>query len=182
MGREFVDLAKQYHCSTIWGDNYGAEWVAGSYREAGAEYLQSKLVRSELYLSGLPLFTRGVVSIANQPPLLRELRLLERRTARSGKDTVDHGVGGSDDYANSLFGALHLAASVPFYQEPPIVMPFVGGTPRYFPGSNEFTGAGAPTSSSAPAASYDYNRNQDWKAYVNSDGSIRSTPRRPWDI
>ena len=180
--REFVDLAKQYHCSTIWGDNYGAEWVAGSYREAGAEYLQSKLVRSELYLSGLPLFTRGVVSIANQPPLLRELRLLERRTARSGKDTVDHGVGGSDDYANSLFGALHLAASVPFYQEPPIVMPFVGGTPRYFPGSSEFTGAGAPTSSSAPAASYDYNRNQDWKAYVNSDGSIRSTPRGPWDI
>jgi hypothetical protein len=71
---------------------------------------------------------------------------------------------------------------MPLYQEPPIVMPFVasaGG--RYFPGSSEFTGAGAPTSSSAPAASYDYNRNQDWKAYVNSDGSIRSTPRGPWD-
>jgi len=52
--------------------------------------------------------------------------LLERRTARSGKDTVDHGVGGSDDFANSLFGALHLAASVPIYQEPPIVEVFVG--------------------------------------------------------
>ena len=129
--REFVELAKQYRCSVITGDNYGAEWVAGSFREAGAEYLQSKLVRSELYLAGLPLFTRGVVGIPNLAQLLRELRLLERRTARSGRDTVDHGVGGSDDYANALFGALHLAASVPVNREPPIVVPFIG--PIYNP-------------------------------------------------
>jgi hypothetical protein len=32
---------------------------------------------------------------------------------------------------------------------------------------------------SAPA--YDYNANQDWKGYVNPDGSIRSTPRGRWD-
>jgi hypothetical protein len=32
--------------------------------------------------------------------------------------------------------------------------------------------------SSAPAApAYDYDTNSDWKSYVNSDGSIRSTPR-----
>jgi hypothetical protein len=124
--REFVELAKQYRCSVIVGDNYSAEWVAGACREDGGEYQQSKLVRSELYLTGLPHFTRGIVSIPNLPPLLRELRLLERRTARSGKDTVDHGVGGSDDYANALFGALHLAASVPVFQEPPIVEVFVG--------------------------------------------------------
>jgi hypothetical protein len=110
--REFVELAKQYHCTAIVGDNYGAEWVAGAFREAGSEYRQAKLVRSELYLAGLPLFTRGVVSIPPLAHMLRELRLLERRTHRSGKDTVDHGVGGSDDYANALFGALHLAASV----------------------------------------------------------------------
>src|SRR5438876_3828882 len=92
--KEFVELAKGYHCSTITGDNYSAEWCAGAYREAGATYRQSDLVRSALYLAGLPLFTTGVVGIPNLPPLLRELRLLERRTARSGKDTVDHGVGG----------------------------------------------------------------------------------------
>jgi hypothetical protein len=39
---------------------------------------------------------------------------------------VDHGVGGSDDYANALFGALHLTASVPVNREPPIVVPFFG--------------------------------------------------------
>ena len=34
---------------------------------------------------------------------------LERRTARSGKDTVDHGLGGHDDVANAVAGALVLA-------------------------------------------------------------------------
>ena len=76
----------------------------------GVEYMRSALTRSELYLEGLPLFSRGLVSIPDNATLLRELRLLERRTARSGKDSVDHGVGGSDDFANSLFGALHLMA------------------------------------------------------------------------
>jgi hypothetical protein len=124
--KEFVELAKSYRCSTIVGDNYAAEWVAGAYREAGVVYQQSKLVRSELYLAGLPLFTRGIVGLPNQAPLLRELRLLERRTARSGRDTVDHGPGGSDDFANAVFGALHLAANVPVYRETPIVEIFVG--------------------------------------------------------
>jgi hypothetical protein len=36
--------------------------------------------------------------------LLRELRLLERHTHRSGRDTVDHPKGGRDDYANSTCG------------------------------------------------------------------------------
>jgi hypothetical protein len=120
-------------CASITGDNYGAEWVAGSVRDAGGEYRQAKLVRSELYLAGLPLFTRGVVSIPPLAQMLRELRLLERRTHRSGKDVVDHGVGGSDDYANALFGALHLAASV-VRQPTSFPAPLFFGTPRRVPG------------------------------------------------
>jgi hypothetical protein len=52
---------------------------------------------------------RGAVSIPDLPPLIRELRLLERRTHRSGKDSVDHGTGGADDHANALAGAMWLA-------------------------------------------------------------------------
>jgi hypothetical protein len=139
---EFVELAKQYHCSTIVGDNYGADWAANAFREAGCEYRRSKLVRSELYLEGLPLFTRGLIDLPDHARLIRELRLLERRTARSGRDTVDHGVGGSDDHANALFGALHLAASAAAQPEPPIVMPFIYSQPRNFPGSSLGGGSG----------------------------------------
>jgi hypothetical protein len=129
---EFVELAKQYRCVVITGDNYSAEWCAGAFREAGAEYRQAKLVRSELYLAGLPLFTRGIVSIADQAPLIRELRLLERRTARSGRDVVDHGRNGHDDYANALFGALYLAASVPQYVQADAHCVDVFGVSNYY--------------------------------------------------
>jgi hypothetical protein len=41
----------------------------------------------------------------------------------------------------------------------------------------------APAAPLPPAApQYDYNTNQDWKSWVNSDGSIRTTPRGRWDI
>jgi hypothetical protein len=110
---EFAGLAKQYRCQRITGDNYSADWVATAFENAGCQYVRSRLTRSELYLEGLPLFTRGLVSISDHAQLIRELRLLERRTARSGKDSVDHGVGGSDDHSNVLFGAMHLAVKPP---------------------------------------------------------------------
>jgi hypothetical protein len=106
--REFADLAKQYRCHTITGDSYAADWVSAAYRELGRQYTKSELTRSEIYLECLPSFTRGMVRIPDQPALVRELRLLQRRTARSGKDSVDHGVGGTDDLANALCGALYL--------------------------------------------------------------------------
>jgi hypothetical protein len=57
---------------------------------------------------GLTAFTRGQLSIPEHKPLIRELRLLERRVSRSGKDSVDHPIGGRDDHANVLFGAIVL--------------------------------------------------------------------------
>ena len=75
--------------------------------DAGLDYQRSALSRSELYIEGLPLFARGLVRVPDHPMLTRELRLLERRATRSGRDSVDHGSAGSDDYANSLFGVLH---------------------------------------------------------------------------
>jgi hypothetical protein len=110
---EYAALALQYRCGVVVGDNYSGDWTVNAFTAGGVEYRRSPLTRSELYLEGLPLFARGLVSIPANTTLLRELRLLERRTARSGRDFVDHGVGGSDDYANSLFGALHLAAKPP---------------------------------------------------------------------
>jgi hypothetical protein len=123
---EFAELARQYSCRQITGDNYSAEWVATAFENAGCRYMRSRLTRSELYLEGLPLFTRGLVSMPDHAQLVRELRLLERRTARSGKDSVDHGVGGSDDHSNVLFGAMHLAVKP---HDVPIVAPIVISSP-----------------------------------------------------
>jgi hypothetical protein len=58
-------------------------------------YTRSEQVTSQLYLESLPLWVRGLVSIPDHKRLTRELRLLERRTHRRGKDTVDHVVLGA---------------------------------------------------------------------------------------
>lgn len=71
-------------------------------------YHRSQKNKSELYLAMIPEFSRGRVRIPNDPILVRELRLLERRVSRSGRDSVDHptGAGSSDDRANALAGLL----------------------------------------------------------------------------
>jgi hypothetical protein len=110
VAREFVALAKEYRCRVITGDAYAKGWVKGTIEACGAEYQQSRLPRSELYLEGLVLFARGQVRLPGHDVMLRELRLLQRRTAKSGRDSVDHIVGSHDDHPNSIFGSLHLVA------------------------------------------------------------------------
>jgi hypothetical protein len=107
----YAALLSAYGIQRVTGDNFAQEWVSGAWRSCGVSYEQSKLVRSDIYLECLPTFTRGLVSLPDHPRLLRELRLLERHTHRSGRDTVDHGRHGSDDYVNAVCGALRLMAS-----------------------------------------------------------------------
>jgi hypothetical protein len=115
---------QETYCKSITGDAYSKEWCAGFYRTAGKlDYKQSPLPRSQLYLEGQVYFSRGLVSIPDNPTLLRELRLLERRVARSGRDSVNHPGGGHDDHANSLFGCLYVALKAtkrkPLHLHPP---------------------------------------------------------------
>ena len=104
---EFAALLKDYRVSSVTGDNYSAAWAKSGFARAGIRYKRSEIPKSQLYLESLPVFMRNAISIPDHPCLLRELRLLERRASRLGKDVVDHGRNGSDDYANALAGMLH---------------------------------------------------------------------------
>ena len=54
------------------------------------------------------------IELPDHKKLIDELRRLERRRGRSGKDTIDHpAYGGSDDVANSVAGAVDLVISKP---------------------------------------------------------------------
>lgn len=109
--KEFAALAQEYGVNTVTGDNYSAAWVESAWASAGVRYKRSELNRSDLYLNALPSFTRGALSLPDHARALRELRLLERRASRGGRDMVDHGRNGSDDYANALCGAVSLVSS-----------------------------------------------------------------------
>src|SRR5262249_62287963 len=76
-------------------------------------------------LESLPVFTRGLARLPNNARLIRELRLLERRTHRSGKDTVEHPRNGHDDHANVVCGVLSLLAPPAFEQPNELTSPII---------------------------------------------------------
>jgi hypothetical protein len=103
---EYASLLAEYRIREVTGDFYSAGWVANAWAKCGIRYIKSALSKSDIYLEVIPLFTRGLVRLPEHPKLIRELRLLERHTHRSGRDSVDHGRSGSDDHANAVAGVL----------------------------------------------------------------------------
>jgi hypothetical protein len=108
---EYASLLGDYRIREVTGDAYAAAWVETAFKSAGIRYRCSEQPKSQLYLEGLVNFTRRTLRLPDHPRLLRELRLLERRTHLGGKDSVDHGRTGSDDLANAVFGAIVLSAT-----------------------------------------------------------------------
>ena len=106
---EYARLAQDYGVSKVCGDAYAGEWVSQAWRDAGMDYQRSEMPASQLAIEALPSFARGSISLPDHAVLLRELKNLERRTSRSGRDTVSHPPGLHDDHANAVFGALRVA-------------------------------------------------------------------------
>ena len=104
---------------------------------------RSEKPKAALYLEAQTLFARGGISLPDHAVLLRELRLLERRTHRSGKDTVDHGLRGHDDYANAVLGCAARAMRGGGRYRYPANMDWVRGppVPTTKPPSRNFCGS-----------------------------------------
>lgn len=107
--QEFTDLLKSYRLLTVSGDRYGGEWPRERFRQYGICYEPCPKPKSDLYLDTLPLINGGRVELLDHTKMSVQLVGLERRTARSGKDSVDHVPGGHDDVANAVAGALSMA-------------------------------------------------------------------------
>ncbi len=103
---EFSDLLKRYEISHVIGDRYGGEWPRQRFREHGISYDPSARPKSNIYVDLLPLLNAQRVELLDVPRLAAQLVGLERRVARSGKDSVDHSPGGHDDLANAVAGVL----------------------------------------------------------------------------
>ena len=103
---EIAGVLREYRIGEATGDAYSGEWVTAAFRDVGIRYRNASSNKSALYLEALPLFTRGEVELPDHRGLLTELAQLERRTARGGKDSVDHPPRGRDDLANAVAGVL----------------------------------------------------------------------------
>ena len=125
---EFSATLKSYKISKTTGDKYAGVWPVEVFRKHGIAYEQSAKPKSDLYLGLLPLLNSRRVELLDHPRLINQLVSLERRTARSGRDSIDHAPSAHDDIANACAGAL-LAAHAAHKQT--IRMGFL--TPDYAP-------------------------------------------------
>jgi hypothetical protein len=106
--REFAAVLKGARIHRVIGDRYAGEWPREAFRTYGITYEPSERNKSEIYLAFLPLLMSGSVDLLDNQRLVNQLASLERRTARGGRDSVDHP---HDDVANAVAGALVLATT-----------------------------------------------------------------------
>ena len=160
---EYAQLCRDYRVHRVVGDAYGGEWIASAFRDEGLSYEKSEMTASQLFLESLSAFARRIVSIPDDLRLVRELKALERRTHRAGKDVVSHPSQGHDDAANALVGCLRLCVRPPNMLQsgaleggygtldaswrprwlrqppPPYNPPIPPATPRLYPTGTEIT-------------------------------------------
>src|SRR5262249_40729221 len=110
---EYAALLKTYRVTSVRGDRYAGEWPRLGFRAQGIDYLPSGKNKSELYGALLPLLNSRQVDLLDNKRLVSQLLGLERRTARGGRDSIDHAPGGHDDLVNAVAGALVSASFKP---------------------------------------------------------------------
>jgi hypothetical protein len=103
---EFSATLKGYGVREITGDRYAGAWPGERFQANGIRYKPAEKPKSTLYQEALPLLNAGRVELLDHPKLISQLCSLERRTARGGRDSIDHPPSQHDDVANACAGAL----------------------------------------------------------------------------
>lgn len=106
---EFANLLHSYRCTRVEGDRYGGQWPRERFERQSIKYIPSERTKSDIYRELVAPVNAGRIELLDNSVLRTQLLGLERRTARGGRDSVDHGPGGRDDLTNSAAGALLLA-------------------------------------------------------------------------
>jgi hypothetical protein len=140
VAKEFSDTIKSYGIASCRGDRYGGLWPRERFSAHGVDYQTAPQAKSDIYINLLPLLNSGRVDLLDLPRLIAQLCSLERRTARGGRDSIDHSPGAHDDVVNAAAGAIVYAAQRKA-QEVPIVAPIIIGHPPIIPGGTVSTEA-----------------------------------------
>lgn len=110
---EYAQVLQSYGLTEVTGDHYASVFPVELFAKHGIAYRQAADPKSVIYGLLLPLVNAKRAELLDLPRLRAQLLALERRTARGGRDSIDHPPGGHDDVANAAAGALVLAQGGP---------------------------------------------------------------------
>jgi hypothetical protein len=110
---EFAKELKNYRITTCYRRSLCGRVAAREVPSAWRELRTQDKSKSELYVALLPLVNSRAVDLLDDGGLVNQLVCLERRTARGGRDSVDHPRGAHDDLANAVAGVVWLASTKP---------------------------------------------------------------------
>jgi hypothetical protein len=110
---DFAAMLKTFALTRATSDRYAGSWPTEAFRKVGITVEPSERTKSQIYQDCLPLVMSGTCELLDHARLLKQLGGLERRTARGGKDSIDHPPRHHDDVANAAAGALVLASAEP---------------------------------------------------------------------
>lgn len=106
IANHFVPVLRAYRLREVRGDHHARGWVEAALESAGLKFLPSGLTKSEIYLEALQLVNTGLTELLDDSRMSAQFLALQRFSARSGHDSVDHPRGGHDDVCNAAAGAL----------------------------------------------------------------------------
>ncbi|MBK5960943.1 hypothetical protein CCR97_22450 [Rhodoplanes elegans] len=101
---EFAALLRSYRVTRVHGDRYAGDWPAEAFSRCGIRYEPAGQPKSAIYQNFLPRLRSRTVVLPDDPRLVAQVAGLERRTARGGRDSIDHAPGAHDDLANVCAG------------------------------------------------------------------------------
>lgn len=122
---EYAALLKSYRISKIVGDKFAGEFAREPFRAFSISYDPSARPKSDLYRDTLPLINSRKVDLLDHKRMLQQFIGLERRTARSGRDSIDHGPNQHDDIANCVAGLIATMKAKPYRYDSSLA--WVGG-------------------------------------------------------
>jgi hypothetical protein len=98
--QEFKQTLAAYSIYKLTGDRWGGSFVHEPFLPIRYELAEQP--KSDFYRDVLPLINSSRIELLDLPRIAGQLCTLERKTARSGKDSIDHAPGAHDDVANAV--------------------------------------------------------------------------------
>ena len=109
---EYTEVLRGYGIRKARADRYAGSWPADEFARHGITIETAEQAKSGLYLDSLAALNSGRVELPPDDRLVAQFVSLERRTARGGRESIDHPPGGHDDRANAVAGLIaHASAS-----------------------------------------------------------------------